>query len=348
MSPMNDSSQNKPARPATAPATLRSEASPQPNNSARWIQPDVATLLLASIHLFGALCVSILLMWSSLDNLAEGIAAWGIASVLLLIPLSSVAAMSHRIERVQTSFTSVQPQWWLLYAIGVTQLAHWLPACLWSPVLAMAAFGGRTERRLEAALITLLAWIAAGLALGLAVGAQRALARRRFGEAKLRPVVSALIPSSAVLAVSYGAVCFVPSVLWLTWLSDAWGRGAGATGMFSFSLFTIAAALLAGGFVGAWLLASSPLAPSAARGARMRQIEFAAAVFTTHWLLLFPAMLIETGYSDDMRFSMLFCSFFAILVGTSVWSIARTSRSLAVQGLSWGAQANQEGAHGRP
>lgn len=293
-----------------------------------WALPEAATLMLAALHFVGALVCSVTVMWSSLNNLDEWVFVWGIAALLTALPLTvATAAVSHRIERVQSSYTSVKAWLWLPYAFGVTQLAHWLPACFFSPTLALASIEGSTNRRMEAALIGLFAWFAAALALGVAVASRRAIERRDLSSARLRPPLPALVPSSLVVAVAYGSALAMPTLLWVAALDDAWDRGRGALLLFGFWLFTGAAAILAGGLTGSWLLAVGPHAPGASIGARMRQIEVAGALFAAHWGLVFPMLLVpETGLGDDLRFSTLFCSFCAILIGVTLWSGARTAR----------------------
>jgi hypothetical protein len=336
---MYDQTQN--ATPTSSPR----QDHPRPDPFAplpAWVRPTLVSLVLGGLYGAGALLIVLLWLYEELDSIPEGILPWGIASVVPCVPLAAVIALiSRRVERVQTGREGPRGWLWIPYALGVTFFAHWAPACLWSPVLVLAAtLDGRMEDRLTGAVFGLVAWVAAGASLALAVTVRKMLEEREWGTARVKAVSPGLVPTSLILSFGYAVALLMPTILWLAWLDEAWERGTGAIALLAFVLATGAASMLAGAFTGSWLLTVSPHAPAAAYGSRMRQVEVSGGIFVAHWGLLFLALLFpETGLEDDLRFSLLFAAFSAITMGTTFWSAGRTARV---------AQTWQPGAvHGR-
>jgi hypothetical protein len=339
MARMYDQTQN--ATPTSSPR----QDHPRPDPFAPlpdWVRPPLVSLVLGGLYCAGALLIVLVWMYQELDSVVEGILPWGIASVVPCLPLAAaIALISRRVERVQTGREGPKGWLWVPYAVGVAFFAHWAPACLWSPVLVLAAtLDGRMEDRLAGAVFGLVAWVAAGASLALVVTVRKLLEEREWGAARVRAVQPGLVPTSLVLSLGYAVALMLPTLMWLAWLDSAWERGTGSIAVLAFVLAAGAASMLAGALTGSWLLTVAPHAPAAAYGSRMRQIEITGGAFVAHWAVLFFALLVpETGLEDDLRFSMLFVAFGAITLGTALWSVGRTARV---------AQTWQPGAvHGR-
>lgn len=299
------------------------------------VRPTTVAGALAALYGLGAVPSGLALVWSEYDHVVQGILAWGIAAVLVGVPMTlAVALVAYRAERLLTGRVPPQPAAWLLFAFGAVMVAHWLPLTAWSPMLVLgsAMRTYRADEWLPLAVVAMSVWLAVALGGAAVTFGRRMLEQRSWASAPVSLPArggwppTPTVPTSLVIGFAVACSATVPTLAWALWARGAWNAGHGMLAVVAWTLIGAGIAVLCGGGIGSWLYGASALAPSPPGDPQLRRIEVVGAVLAGHFVPVFALCLTPLlRRDDDLRFSTLLLAFVVIAFATAVASGSRAS-----------------------